>query len=910
MSTRYDVVVVGSGLGGLSAAAELSRRGFRVGVFEKHNQPGGYATTFFRGAFEFEVSLHAMSGIGTASDPGPLYPRLEELGVLSKVDFIPMGDMYRSLGAGVDVTVPRGPDAAVDALCAAFPSDEKGIRAFFRQVLVIGDEAAAFKAGGYSQAPLPMLARFPNLSHAACATVAAVMDRHIRDPRARLAVGQLWGYFGLPPSRLSFLLFAAGLSSYVRWGSSTIRGKSRSLSKAFAEVIRANGGDVHLSCGVHEITVAGGRANGVLTEHGDAYGADVVVSNADPVTTVNRLIRPELVSPAYRRRLEAATPSAGAFSLYLGLSRPSSEVGIRNHEVYLNATADLDAQWQACRGLGEPGVVAVCAYDASNPEFAPPGKGVVALTILSQGDAWTGMDPEAYASAKERMAEILLSRAEAFYPGLRDAVETSTASTPITNMRYTGNPGGAIYGFANTPAENPGFRPDNRGPLDGLWFAGAWTRPSGGYQGVITSGLNTAGLIAASRGEAARSAVGRPPTPVGPGALARLRGYGLVLRDARSVGKVIRAKNRRYGDAPFTSVAEPADRTVARFRAERMPVRLVERRRETADTWTLRFAPVDRTLPSFDAGQYFTVSVTVDGAETSRAYSVSSPPSSRRFIELTVKERKDGAVSRHLARGLRIGETVPLSGPWGELVYNRQRDTPDLVGIAVGSGITPFRSILAELAGRAEGVRFHLIYGSRREEEIVFRDELAALEARHPWLRVTHVLSAPGPAWSGARGRIDRRIIEGALAGGVAGKTFFLCGPRELYRAAVAALLANGVPRSRIRLESYGPPERIEAEEEWPSSVAPQTEFLVRLPRMERPIRVPAGVSLLTSLERAGYRAPCVCRSDACDACTMRLVSGQVFQPVDDLGLRTGHGGDMIHLCSSFPVTDLTIDHR
>ena len=97
---------------------------------------------------------------------------------------------------------------------------------------------------------------------------------------------------------------------------------------------------------------------------------------------------------------------------------------------------------------------------------------------------------------------MLLDIVDRQFPGVRDAVQTKVLSTPVTNVRYTGNSQGAIYGFANTPEENPGFRMDNRGPVTGLWFAGAWTRPSAGYQGVITSGYNTATAILEEREEA------------------------------------------------------------------------------------------------------------------------------------------------------------------------------------------------------------------------------------------------------------------------------------------------------------------------------------------------------------------------------------------------------------------------
>ena len=208
MKNQFDAIIVGSGLGGLTAAATLAKNGCQVAVFERHSQPGGYATTFFRDDFEFEVSLHAMSGIGTSENPGPLYAFYEKLGILDKVNFIPMDDLYRTIGEGVDITVPKHPEKAEAALIAAFPHEATGIHALIDQMMTVGEEVQLIREGGYGTSPLSTLARFPSLAHAAGTTVSDVMDELIGDQKVKLVLGQRWGYFGLPPARLSFLLFA------------------------------------------------------------------------------------------------------------------------------------------------------------------------------------------------------------------------------------------------------------------------------------------------------------------------------------------------------------------------------------------------------------------------------------------------------------------------------------------------------------------------------------------------------------------------------------------------------------------------------------------------------------------------------------------------------------------------------
>jgi phytoene dehydrogenase-like protein/ferredoxin-NADP reductase len=805
MTNTFDAIIVGSGLGGLTAAATLAGNGYKVAVFERHSQPGGYATTFVRDNFEFEVSLHAMSGIGTSENPGPLYSFYRELGIMDRVTFIPMPDLYRTIADGVDITVPRSPKAAESILVEAFPHEAEGIRQFIGQIMTVGEEVQLIREGGYSTSPLPTLVRFPSLAHAAGTTVSDVLDMLVTDPKVKLVLGQLWGYFGLPPQKLSFLLFAAGVSSYLRWGSVTIKGKSQSLSNAYADVIRQNRGEVMLSEGVREILVENNRVTGVISDRGVRYTADTVISNADPYSTVNRLMKPEHVSPSFRRRLEAAEPSAGTVTLYLGLNRSSREVGIDNHELYINLTDDMNEQWKRCTSLTPPGVVSVCAYDVSNPHFAPAGKGVVAITVLQQGAPWTALSDEVYALEKDRHGDMLLRIVSHKFPKLLDAVETRVVSTPVTNVRYTGNSQGAIYGFANTPEENPGFRMDNRGPVNGLWFAGAWTRPSAGYQGVITSGYNTATDIMAQWGHRNRLPYGvSSERPASTATLPRRwQGWKLLLRDGKRVGEVVRSKYRKYSNDPIaTDFVSTYDRS-ARFHAENRQMTVVSRYLETSDTVTLRLFAENAGQLKFRPGQYVDITADIRGERVTRAYSISSAPTMAACIEITVKAQTGGKMSPWLVNDVQVGDKLAVTGPFGDFGWVASRDTADLVLVAVGSGITPMMSMLRKLDGVTGSPDVHLIYGSRSEREIIFRHELTELALRNPNIRITHVLSGPSVFWPGHRGRISSDIVLESLNERLDRKTFFICGPSAMYRPLVETLDLYGVPRRQIRFESF-----------------------------------------------------------------------------------------------------------
>ena len=129
---KYDAIVIGAGNAGLTAAATLAKSGIRTLLLERHNIPGGCATSFCRGRFEFEVALHQLSGLGTLANPGPLWPVFERLEVLDKLDFIVMEELYRTVGpSGMEVTLLAEKQAVIDELQRQFPHEKQAIADFF-----------------------------------------------------------------------------------------------------------------------------------------------------------------------------------------------------------------------------------------------------------------------------------------------------------------------------------------------------------------------------------------------------------------------------------------------------------------------------------------------------------------------------------------------------------------------------------------------------------------------------------------------------------------------------------------------------------------------------------------------------------------------------------------------------------
>jgi prolycopene isomerase len=427
---------------------------------------------------------------------------LAQLGVAEKLRFLPIPHLYRAIApqSGLDVRIAAGPQEALETLCDLFPHERKGLTRLFQRFFRIQQEIRAIRQQPKPPSIMGALARFPAVSHAATVPLSSLLYRDLSDPLAQLLVGQMWSYFGLPPSQLSALLYAGGLTSYLTHGASYIAGKSQALSQAFASVIEEAGGEVSLGNGAARIDSTSGAVQAVITDGGEYLSTKTVVANANPISVALDLCGRENIPSAFLQRLAAAQPSISTVCVHLGLSRSPCEVGLEDHEVFFNGTTDLEHQYQSCQQLAPPSSFLLTAYNVVDPDFSPPGTAVVTLVALTDGRLWQNISPSHYLQLKEQFASQLVAKAAQLYPELSRHIQVAVVSTPITNMRYTGNVAGAIYGFANTVSENPAFRLEQRGPLAGLWFAGAWTQPGGGFEPTISSGLAAAEAILAERG--------------------------------------------------------------------------------------------------------------------------------------------------------------------------------------------------------------------------------------------------------------------------------------------------------------------------------------------------------------------------------------------------------------------------
>jgi prolycopene isomerase len=497
---NYPVVVIGAGLGGLTCGAYLARAGFPVTVVEQHSIPGGYATAFERaaGKFRFEVSLH-----GTSINNNTPAEILAELGILERLDLVPLPEVFRIKTTAGDIVVPQGdPPSFIQRLSERFPAEADGIAGFVNQMLAIHGETEAYGRKGeslkrWTKFLFPLLN--PNMWKVRRQTLADLLDDHVADPEVRHTLSFLWGYYGLPPEKLSAFYYAIATASYLKNGSFYIKDRSQQLSDLLAETITAGGGELVYDTAVEKVELQNGAVSAAVLSDGSSLPARAVVSNASAPTLFNEMLPEGSLPQAYLERIRSYRPSISCFIVWLGVDR-SLRGELPGYSTSVGSSHSPEESYAlALRGEIERQPYTLCLYDNLYDGYSAPGTSTLQLFTLCGYAPWRQFEADyrlgrkrAYAAQKKHWADTLIRRAEAdLLPGLSQMVAVEEAATPLTNWRYTGNTEGAIYGFEQSMENAFMNRISNQTPIKGLYLAGAWGEPGGGFSGALRSGRLT-----------------------------------------------------------------------------------------------------------------------------------------------------------------------------------------------------------------------------------------------------------------------------------------------------------------------------------------------------------------------------------------------------------------------------------
>jgi len=499
MPRQFDAIVVGSGLGGLTAGALYARAGHRVLVLERNANFGGAATVYHHGALAIEASLHEVDGLD-AEDPK--MPVLRALGLDRDIPFVDVGDLHevRSPVLGEPFVLPHGYDAALAATKRRFSQQAKGIEGYFERIRAVRHAVATISEHQDDRdwwlwnAPTLPWRLWPLLrDHGA--TVREVFRRLFGEHEAvKVALASNLAYYSDDPETLPFLSYAIPQASYLFGGGHYICGGSQVLADRLVAIIRDAGGEAETNREVHSILLSGDSVRGLChrAPGGDdtkEESAPVVFGNAAP--TVLAAMLPDAKRALFMTRYNNRRLSLSLWTISLGLSRRSQEFGVKRYSTailppWLTA---ISRYREAAAILGEnpaarmPPYIFV-GYDQIASGLNQNGPFLASLVGVDRIGNWSGLTSDAKRARKERWMDRIIADLDRQYPGIAGAIVQREMSTAETFHHYLNTPGGALYGFA---PESRGFLPVAETAVGGLYLASAFTG-GGGFTGAILGG--------------------------------------------------------------------------------------------------------------------------------------------------------------------------------------------------------------------------------------------------------------------------------------------------------------------------------------------------------------------------------------------------------------------------------------
>lgn len=501
---RYDTVIIGAGNGGLACACLLAKSGQKVLVLEQSHIPGGFATSFRRGRFEFDVSLHELCTFGRYDKPfGAVRQLFDNLGISDKIDWIDVPEAFRLInfapGHELDVEMPFGIDEFCEKADFYVPECKKKMKKLFK----LGDEIrlTTEKIGKTKSklAQLGVLLKKGGFLHTASYSVDEVLSKIDMPQKAKDIFKAYWAYLCTDCETLSFVHYLLMINSYIELHAVVPKRRSQEMTNCLVDCLISNKGKLWLNSKAVKINVENNRCSSVLLEDGTIIEAKNVVCNCSPHIAYGELIEHDKVPEFEARKANARKFGGRGFCVFLGLNKSAEELGLKNYSYFIFPDMDTKKQFEKMGNPETNEVQNTVCINAADSSASPDGTSILCMTTLFTSDYWSSVKEEDYFTEKERFALHMIDTFEkATGIKIKDSIEEIEIASPETFARFTGTPQGTIYGYLAQEWDGTLQRKmsdEHKNGIENLYFAGGYCENLLGFSSALSSGRNCANRI-------------------------------------------------------------------------------------------------------------------------------------------------------------------------------------------------------------------------------------------------------------------------------------------------------------------------------------------------------------------------------------------------------------------------------
>ncbi len=862
-SQSFDAIVIGSGLGGLTCAALMAKAGKRVLVLERHYTAGGFTHSFKRRGYEWDVGVHY---IGDVHKPYSPLSRVFDTITDSKLQWAKMDNNYdRMVYSDRSYNYIAGARNFRDELVKSFPCTGKQIDTYLQHMRA----ASRTVVSHFGQRLLPQLLQWP--IEAASKrfsndyfgrTTYDVMRTCIRNEKLASVLTGQWGDYGSPPKQSSFAMHALVAQHYLDGGNFPVGGASQ-IAKHIIPVIEASGGAVLVNAEVEQILLRKNSVVGVKMRNGDEIQCRHVISATGVHTTFSSLLP---IQAAERdnmlERVSTLKRSVSHLGLYVGLKGSAQTLGLKQTNLWVYRDYDHDTAMQRFLAKVKPSMDFPLMYisfpSAKDPAWGDhhPDKStidVITPVPWAWFEKWHDLPWKnrgaAYDDYKQKLSEHLTEEIYRQVPQARGHIDYHELSTPLSTAHFSNYATGELYGLEHSP-----YR-----------FAQRWLTPRTSIGGLYLTGQD---ILFCGVGSALISGVLTASALLGPKMLRILP--DLLAGRSMALAGVLKQLTPKTPALPAKQSITNID-TQAPMQDIWFNTKCIEVKTLTDDCKTFRFHCDVAKMRKYRPGQFVTIQALIDGKKICRSYTMSSTPTRPDFFEITVKRVINGPFSNWICDSLKAGDTLKMSGPFGEFSC-APKPAKKILLLSAGSGITPMISMARWLADKKSNVDMIFLHAARKQSELIFGSEIKQLGKQHTGTKVKLLLSQE-PAdsnWRGSRGRLNLAILRRAVPD-LPEREVYLCGPEPFMENAKQLLAQLNLPASQLHLESFDVTTSV-------SGSGGTVTFAVS----NKEISIDGTQSLLEAAEAAGITIPSACRTGHCGECKVRCLSGDTSMSVRD----------------------------